>query len=86
MVRHHGVKFHGQNRKKACSMTLYIVRSFRLFTNDNCHNCSQITNTSLKREMKLSEVYETIGMMDVGIFIQSSRFWRDLDEDRERND
>ena len=30
--------------------------------------------------MKLSEVYEAIGMMDVGMFIQSSRFWRDLDE------
>ena len=41
---------------------------------------SQITNANLKREMKLSEVYEETGMMDVGIFIQSSRFWRDLDE------
>jgi hypothetical protein len=35
---------------------------------------------NLKREMKLSEVYEETGRVDVGIFIQSSRFWRDLDE------
>ena len=47
---------------------------------------SQITNANLKREMKLSEVYEETGMMDVGIFIQSSRFWRDLDENPARND
>ena len=44
------------------------------------------TNHKCKSEMKLSEVYEETGMMGVGIFIQSSRFWRDLDENPARND
>ena len=47
MVRHHGVRCHGQNRKKTSSMALYRARDLRLFTNDNCHNFSQITNINL---------------------------------------
>ena len=58
-------------KKKSTELALKLMERMGLFTNDNCHNCSQITNTSLKREMKLSEVYEETGMMDVGIFIQS---------------
>ena len=75
-----------EEKRKSTELALKLIEGMGLFTNDNCHNCSQITNTSLKREMKLSEVYEAIGMMDVGIFIQSSRFWRDLDENPARND
>ena len=38
------MRFHGQKRKKASSMTLCKASNLRLFTNDNSHNCSQIIN------------------------------------------